>query len=341
MKKQKIITCTGYGGTGSSAITDLLKEFKNVYSYGDFEFNFLFFPNGIRDLEYGVVENNERNITDYRVKQFRKKMDYLYNTKINSYRKIFGQNFKIYTDEYIKNLVEIQWKGFSSKDILEETFFKKFLYYTERFIQKKIFKQKEGGAKFYKNKNSMSYTYLSKEEFYSETKEYLNKLFITLLSEEKEYLALDQLVPSSNINKYLDYFYDLKVVVVDRDPRDVYLLNEVFWHEPWIPSKDINIFIKWYKLLREHQQTELINENKKQILRIKFEDMIFNYEETLNKVLSFLEVSKEKHIRKKEFFNPEISIKNTRLFKNYPQYQGNIKLIEKELGEFCYNFPEK
>ena len=40
-EKTKIITCTGYGGTGSSAITDLLKEFQNVYSYGDVEFRFL------------------------------------------------------------------------------------------------------------------------------------------------------------------------------------------------------------------------------------------------------------------------------------------------------------
>lgn len=341
MKKQKIITCTGYGGTGSSAITDLLKEFQNIYSYGDFEFKFLLNPDGIRDLEYGLIENNERNVTDYRVKHFKKKMDYLYKTKINSYKKIFGENFKIYTDEYIRKLIKVQWKGYGPKDILEETLIKKVLYYGERFIQKKILGIKEGGARFYKNKNPMSYTYLSKEDFYSETKEYLNKLFMTLLTEEKDYLALDQLVPPNNINKYLDYFYDLKVVVVDRDPRDVYLLNEIFWYESWIPTKDIDTFIKWYKLLREHQKTELETENKERILRIKFEDMIFNYEETLNKVLNFLGISKEKHIRKKEFFNPEISIENTRLFKSYLQYQENIKLIEKELGEFCYNFPEK
>ena len=39
MREHKIITCTGYGATGSSVITDLLKEFKTVHSLGDFEFS--------------------------------------------------------------------------------------------------------------------------------------------------------------------------------------------------------------------------------------------------------------------------------------------------------------
>ena len=38
---KSIITCTGYGGTGSSVVSDLLKEFKTVHSFGDFEFRFL------------------------------------------------------------------------------------------------------------------------------------------------------------------------------------------------------------------------------------------------------------------------------------------------------------
>lgn len=336
MKKQKIITCTGYGGTGSSAITDLLKEFQNVYSYGDTEFRFLQDPNGIRDLEYGIIENNERNITDYRIKHFKKRMKFLNNNLIHSYKKYFGKNFKVYTDMYIKSLIKLQWEGYSPKDILEETLLKKFLYYTERFIQKKIFHLKEGGAKIYKNKTPMSYTYITKTYFYEQTKEYLNKLFLEILKEEKEYLALDQLVPPNNINKYLDYFYDIKVIVVDRDPRDLYLLNEIFWHEAWIPTKNIELYIEWFKLLREHQKIEIPYENKNRILRIKFEDMIFNYDTTLRKILSFLEISEKDHNEKKKFFNPEVSIKNTQLFKKYKEYENEIEIIEEKLKEFCY-----
>ena len=65
-------------------------------------------------------------------------MKFLNNNLIHSYKKYFGKNFKVYTDMYIKSLTKVQWEGYSPKDISEETLLKKFLYYTERFIQKNI-----------------------------------------------------------------------------------------------------------------------------------------------------------------------------------------------------------
>ena len=42
----------------------------------------------------------------------------------------------------------------------------------------------------------MSYTYITKNYFYEQTKEYLNKLFLEILKEEKEYLALQSISPT-------------------------------------------------------------------------------------------------------------------------------------------------
>ena len=123
---------------------------------------------------------------------------------------------------------------------------------------------------------------------------------------------------------------------MDRDPRDLYLLNEIFWHEAWIPTKNIELYVEWFKLLREHQKIEIPYENKNKILRIKFEDMIFNYDATLRKILNFLEISEKEHNEKKKFFNPEVSIKNTQLFKKYKEYKNEIEIIEEKLKEFCY-----
>lgn len=47
---KNIITCASYGGTGSSAITDLMKEFNNVKSLGEFEFSIAHDLDGISDL---------------------------------------------------------------------------------------------------------------------------------------------------------------------------------------------------------------------------------------------------------------------------------------------------
>ena len=52
----KYITCTGFGGTGSSVISDLMKEFDNVKSCGsDFEMSIAFATDGISDLQHYIV----------------------------------------------------------------------------------------------------------------------------------------------------------------------------------------------------------------------------------------------------------------------------------------------
>ena len=47
-----IITTTGFGATGSSAISHIISEFDNVKSYGSIEFWLLQDLHGISDLEY-------------------------------------------------------------------------------------------------------------------------------------------------------------------------------------------------------------------------------------------------------------------------------------------------
>lgn len=105
----KIITCASYGGTGSSAITDLLGEFKNSKSFGEFEFSFLHYPNGIRDLELNIIDRNSRLNTSYIIYQFLKM-----NKRIEKdYRKYFGDNYFNLTKEYIERLIQVSWNGTS------------------------------------------------------------------------------------------------------------------------------------------------------------------------------------------------------------------------------------
>ena len=76
----------------------------------------------------------------------------------------------------------------------------------------------------------------------------------------------------------------------------------------------------------------------KKVLRIKFEDLIYNYDKELKKIEKFLNFKKEEHINPKSRFNPEISIKNTQLF-NKKEYIKEVKIIEKELSNYLYDFP--
>lgn len=325
----KIITCASYGGTGSSAITDLLREFENCKSFGDFEFSFLHYPNGIRDLELNIIERNSRLNTSYIIYQFLKM-----NKRIEKdYRKYFGDNYFNLTKEYIEKLTRVSWNGTSELYCNDEKETSKLLY---KILNKffKTIRTKKEGVYFQKQNYQLYSCYISKEKFYEETQSYLQKLFENLDQEEKyERIVLDQLVPSSDIESYLNYIKDIKVIVVDRDPRDLYILNREFWKEGWIP-RDINTYIEYFKTIRAHQKYE--KEDKNKVLRIRFEDLVYSYEETLQKIILFLELNENDHINKKQFFTPEISIKNTSLQSKYLKYKKEINIIEKELKEFCY-----
>ena len=42
--------------------------------------------------------------------------------------------------------------------------------------------------------------------------------------------------------------------------------------------------------------------------------------------------------RPKSVFDPALSIANTQVFKRYPQFAEDVKKIEKELTEYCFDF---
>lgn len=64
-------------------------------------------------------------------------------------------------------------------------------------------------------------------------------------------------------------------------------------------------------------------------MRVKFEDLVYNYDVTEEKVRKFLGYSKESHVRKFERFNPNISICNTQVFRSSKEFEKETKYIEK------------
>ena len=144
----------------------------------------------------------------------------------------------------------------------------------------------------------------------------------------------DQLVPPTNVSRYLRYFDDIKVVCVDRDPRDLFLLEKT-WKGTIIPKK-VDEFCLWYKATREHRKTEV--DDPKKVLRIQFEDLIYNYDKTSKKVLKFIGISPDHHTKPQTLLIPEKSMKNTKLWERIPEYAEEIKYIEKNLKEYLYKY---
>ena len=87
-------------------------------------------------------------------------------------------------------------------------------------------------------------------------------------------------------------------------------------------------------MTREHRKYERDNENK--VMRLYFEDLIYHYDETVDKICSFLNISKSSHISPLTKLIPERSISNTKLWLKYPEEVENIRYIEQNLAEYCY-----
>lgn len=65
--------------------------------------------------------------------------------------------------------------------------------------------------------------------------------------DNREYVVLDQLIAPGNPARYMNYVKDLKIIIVDRDPRDVYLhqLN----HKDHVLPTDVYQFCKSIEMI--------------------------------------------------------------------------------------------
>lgn len=331
----KLITTTGFGGTGSSAITDILKEFSNVLSKSDQEIWLYQDLWGISDLEYYLLEGSHRSKTSYAIKKFKVNLEK--NSK--QYFNYFGQGINNIISEYVEGLSNVKFKKAESIFEVESKVYGYFLFkLIPKFIslRNKLFNLNAEIIKFNYPLINKSFFVPNYSFFYGLTKQMSRKL-VSLLDPKMdfEFIVIDQLIPATNYQRYFNYFDNIKIVIVDRDPRDLYLLNEVIWRKaPFVAdTSNVEEFVKWFRAIRIDP---LSAHNSNNVLRIQFEDLIYSYEDTLAVMLGFLGINHSNHIYKFKFFNPEKSKINTRLWVGRNDYKVEIEYIEKHLKEFCF-----
>lgn len=335
---KRIIVPTGYMGSGSSAITDLIAEYRDCDNKnGVFEYMFLHCPNGLFDLEDKLLRGNNALRSDEAIRTFEKCMKDLYDRKywwVGNYKKILSENFYKITKEYISAITQFNFDAFWYMH--EKTDFKMFLKLCINKLVKILSFNKIKPKKVLKYSDGMRMSFVDKDTFYNESSKYIYKVLNEISKEDN--LILDQLLLPFNLHRVDNYFgQELKVIVVERDPRDVFILNKYIWGKRnlRVPMPlDVNEFCDFYDKMRK---SEIIT-NSKKVLRIRFEDLIYKYDETINKIEKFMGFTEKDHIKPLTRFKPELSVKNTQLF-NCKEYEREAKIIEKKLKEYLYDFP--
>ncbi len=339
-KKRRIFSTTGCYGTGSSAVTDFIKEFEEIDCKSDYEIRFIHDPDGISDLEYNLVENPNRHNTSHSLKRFIKNMrnlDHIWF--IRRYRKRFGDAFLKAVDEYVQDLALCEYKSAWHFDVYERG---KLYYIASRISSHLAYALNRFfglpvpySVLLQKEKAYLCVT--EEEQFLEATRKFTSRFIQMICAPDKQSIFLDQLVPPSNFRRYARYFEDLRAVLVERDPRDIYLLEKLVWRGSVAPTERVEDFCAWYRWTRRLYEKEALPEC---VLAVRFEDLVYRYEETAEKIMSFFGLEPAMHVAPKKYFNPDVSIGNTQLWNQFLKEQDNVDYIEKELQEYCYPFPK-
>lgn len=329
-----IIGITGYGCTGASAVIDLLQEFEDVQSYrSSVEFQVLQQPDGILDLHYHVVEAGRRLSNNVAIKRFIRNIN---SPGTGQIRRFTNNQYEYLSMEYIRKIIQIQWKGKSAfdppdlrlfYDTLRLKLFNKVVNKCLNMISKKMAWPPKGMRYF---------AMLDEHSFVKITREYIRDLLNASGFDLNKPIILEQLFNTSEPLAGVEYVDEPISIIVDRDPRDVYLLMNHYYSRgtSFMPDTgDVEQFITYYKNLHR----KVVEDPR--VIYVQFEDLIYDYNKTCEKIEIIMQG--RKHIHKGQRFKPECSINNTMLYQKFPQYSDEIKKIEEELSEYLYPFEEK
>lgn len=338
----KIVTSTGFGFTGSTAITDLISEYEGVQTCAvpGYELKFFHDVKGIFHLYNYLVRCNIPSAKHYAIRDYYNRCAEwaTVGTKMN-YEIFFNGHFMEYTNDYIKELGGEDF--FVVHDFSHMTATQKLLYRVAGKVHKTIGDRIYGGGYAEMKTKPLTlfseeinhYLYSVDEKSFDEiTKRYMMRLFEGI--QEQQIINMHELIPINMIDECSKYFDNVAIIATERDPRDIFLTARHKWATLDYPCEDVEVFCKYYRWLRKL----LKQEKKKEILRIQFEDLVYHYEDCVKKIEEFVGLDEAMHVRKKTRFIPELSSKNCNLKRIYVEEQENIEYIEKELSEWIYDF---
>lgn len=327
----------GFCSTGSSAVTDILKEYNSNTVLDDLEFTLAWCVDGLEDLRYHMFEGCCRDVSSrVAIERFNQRF---ISKAFESFQILTNGQFEKLIKQYIDDITQVKWIG-----SLHPMLSNKIRRHVNNYAHK--IKAFETLSKYEKKKGQYISVYplaeirmsIRPECYIERSKELVQDVLNALGAVPGTNTVLDQPFPGNNPQMFFKYFNNPKAIVVDRDPRDHYLFARNFLYKKGhrqIPAYNVKDYVTFYRNERENQP---YLENRDDILRINFEDTIYNHEDARAKILHFCDV--DPSTRNKHIFEPEKSIHNTQLFKRYPEYKTDIEYIMKELSEYLYPFDD-
>ena len=326
-----IIGACGFGSTGSSVVTDYLKEYNNFQVLDQIEFTWVSGVDGLIDLDFHV--NHPHNRTGDSINAIDR-----YLTRCKSYSNKFDsvglspRKFMDLTEDFLNSIITTSWQWNihgpkSFVDRIRRSFYARFAIVPKWEV--KHGRHWEGYP--------LETVYLSilPQDFDEKAKKHVRDILLALGADYSKPIILDQPFSGNNPQACFKFFDDPYAVVVDRDPRDNYVFakTKLLGKLHLMPINRVEDFVKYYRALRKNQPYLQPHER---ILTMKFEDFVYHYDDATAKLREFFRLPDNPN--PKSIFDPAISMPNTQVWKRYPQFKKDIEFIEKELPEYLFDY---
>jgi hypothetical protein len=349
MNKILNVAVTGYVGTGSSAVIDLLKEFDvcGIALGEDREYEHIPFyaDNGLFDLGETLINVNSPLRSDTAISSFISRMDWLNNHNFGwfgSYKWLVGDKFEKAAKEFIEEIsIPIEGVSYSHYKRVKFSLFKVLLQIAAKIVFKRPVTK--WGRVFVFDKNQMYFSMPTQEEFSKAARKFVNAYFEMCANPKKQIMIYDHLIWPQQVHLINKYFGDnFKTIAVIRDARDLYNLNKNYWYKPPLGSgspvfpTNTDDFVDYWKRVRK---IEGANIDSQKVLFVHFEDLIYDYDQTVISIMKFLGLTASQHVHKKKYFDPERSIKNTQTFLIKEDWEKEANIIREQIPQYTYTFP--
>ncbi len=340
------IAVTGYYGTGSSAIMDLIREYDcaRVVPFKDRNYEHVVFyvTGGLFNLCTLLTHGNAPLTSDMIINNFVSAMERLDKYDLvwfGSYKKQFGNRFRELYMELVNDLsTSKNEKNLNHVVKSRYSIVKALLQVAAHLVLKRNFIQY--GSKYIYDKKKVFFSMPTEEEVYKAAKKFTTGYFNMFDEDGITVRVFDHLIWANQVEEYRRCFNDgFKVIVTERDPRDVYLLNKYVWFRPPIGHGRPHFPTEPKAFIEEWSKTVVRNYSWNNVKLIHFEDIIYHYEETVKEIEEFIGLDQSRHKDKGKILDVSRSIENTQIFNLKREWADEVEPINKKLSEFIYQFP--
>ncbi len=338
-KKRNYIIIYGYGYSGSSAVIDLLKEFDDVFVF-DADYFGIRDAGGLLELEHAILDDWDLCKVSEAIDRFIKMnikgcnpTRSIFKSYGMDYKKWFGKDFMKYTYDFINDITDFRYYSYEHAYLFDHSYFQLMYSRIAHVLDKYNIQILPPFT------DRPFFCQPTRERYFQAARRYIDRLYN--ICPQCSALVLDHHpIPIQKADRMEDYFgKGTKMIVVDRDPRGIYcslIKYRVKIGVEMARTHNIDQYIIMHKALRR------IRPQSENILYLRLEDLVLDYEKTKKRVSDFIGVDISHHISPRKYFDPSISIKNLDIWKQYEDKfpKGVFDKIYEELKDDCFNPPE-